>query len=127
MTTDVATMPAGRELDLRLAVALGDYQPDAIKWLNDAEMMAYFSDTDLGQTGVGPEWYSTDVSAAFRLVAKLHARGLCLSLSQQSDGLWRAELERPAVATNNHAGMGLADTPTLAICRAAMQAIRETI
>lgn len=130
MPTDYATLPAGRELDLRLAVAIGDYDASAIEWLHDAEMMAYFSQTDDGEGNpacYGPDCYSTDEAAAFRAVGKLHARGLYLSLHHQVDGLWAAEFEGDSNRLDlpELAGMGMADTPALAICRAALEAMQQ--
>lgn len=107
MLTDaeIDAMPAGPELD------------DAIE--------LYVYDTKL-ERGWAPMPYSTEFEWSSRLIIDLHKRGLRYKLSGyfQGDDMHYCGFDEQIWADANPLYSGKGDTPSLAICRAALKAVK---
>jgi len=64
--------------------------------------------------------YSTDIRAAFEVVEEMRRRGFVLCLAQNEHDIWEAEFEG-----NNMFKWSDAETAPLAICKAALEAVKE--
>lgn len=129
MTTDqlpltreaILTMPAGRVMDLHVAVMMiGEYGQDALAFLDDKEMMEYVStytpDGDLR----GWPAYSTDIASAWRALEKVHVGFeimTCIDLTRFRVKVWTKN-SRVVDGIRLPSAAVIAATAPLAICRA---------
>jgi len=110
-STEILSLPAGRELDLRVGVGIGAFVPAALAWLDDPKMMEYLRD---GEECPLPH-YSTDIAAALLVLSHPHLFD-GWKLEQGMDGGWHAY----ANAWYADCVSAFGETLPLAICRAAL-------
>ena len=109
----ILSLPAGRELDLRVGVGIGAFVPAALAWLDDPKMMAYLRDGE----ECPPPRYSTDVAAALGVVEALRSRRRVVTV--KADGLRKPGASAYTVLVDGLPRVD-AETAPLAICRAAL-------
>ena len=111
------TMPAGRELDCRVAEKVMGYavQGDQIVPPNDAYVLLGI----MGAMKFDIPHYSTDIADAWLVVEKMKASAFEVTIDD-TDGDWWALF---ADLEYKHISSAYADTAPLAVCRAALKAM----
>lgn len=116
----IEQMPAGREIDMRIAEMLhGSYHDwQSCEWCLSEERGYAKGET---ASNVHGQRYSTDIAAAWQVIEKMRNEGWFFDIGD--------EVETPEIYVRFHrqdgASLVIADTAPLAICRAALIATME--
>lgn len=116
---DILKMPAGREMDALIWMALHEQNPDLT--------LCRFVDGDYQPNAgypvghISPPNYSTDIAAAWEVVDCLKSKCGEIAVGYTSDDKqWGCDIWYMHENQHGHSIGGFADTAPLAICRAAL-------
>jgi hypothetical protein len=111
----ILSEPAGRTLDIWVALyVMADWQDDG--WWHSKD------GSKTSRADGGPRPYSTEIKDAWEVVEVMRRRGCLPTLLERANGEWRAQLLFTDGEGFRHWPGAAADSPALAVCRAALLA-----
>jgi len=130
---EIDMMPAGREMDVAIAEQSMGYRWERPSYLQNSDLFVAPNTDEVGYRyeGRAPVYYeglphySTDIAAAWQVVESLRAMGFVVLISSPRPvHAWGVEAWHLDVEHDRRRGEAYADTAPLAICRAALKAVR---